>query len=294
MGDSNITLGSDTYLQGWDTIAELTWKIVNGVTMPFHLGHGYFSNMPVVEVGWINGTVTDDSLVPLEGATVSANSVSNVTDASGSYSLEVSPGTYNVTATMTGYDSQTVMDVAVSDGETVIQDFALQLIVGWIDGNVIDAKEGFAIVGANVTADGVSDFTDDTGYYEIEVTPGVYTVNVSKPGYYSNSTSATVTGGITTPVDFTLQLIVGWINGTVTDDSGDEIGGASVTADGVSDFTDDTGYYKIEIVPGTYNLTASKSGYLDDVVFDVSVSDGGTETHNFTLEPIPVFGWING
>jgi len=56
---------------------------------------GFFNNMPVVEVGWINGVVTDfDTGLPLEGATVSADGVSNFTDASGFYSIEVSPGTY--------------------------------------------------------------------------------------------------------------------------------------------------------------------------------------------------------
>jgi len=44
-GDSNIILGSNTYLQGWNNVTKLTWKIVNGVTMPFHLGHGTFANV---------------------------------------------------------------------------------------------------------------------------------------------------------------------------------------------------------------------------------------------------------
>jgi len=46
-GDSDIILGSDTYLLGWDAVNAVTYKIVNGVTMPFHLGHGYFQNLAV-------------------------------------------------------------------------------------------------------------------------------------------------------------------------------------------------------------------------------------------------------
>ena len=84
---------------------------------------GYFSN-GVVEVGWIEGTVTD-TLLPIEGATVSADGYSDVTDSSGFYNIEVPPDTYDVTALMTGYESQTVMGVSVSADETVVQDFAL-------------------------------------------------------------------------------------------------------------------------------------------------------------------------
>jgi len=56
---------------------------------------------------------------------VTADGVSDVTDASGFYSVEVSPGIYDVTAEMTGYEPQTVMDVSVAADATVVQDFAL-------------------------------------------------------------------------------------------------------------------------------------------------------------------------
>jgi PKD repeat protein len=86
--------------------------------------NGYFG--PGVEVGLIEGTVTDaDTLLAIEGATVSADGVSDVTDTSGFYSIEVSPGTYDVTAEITGYESQTVTDVVVAAEDTVTQDFAL-------------------------------------------------------------------------------------------------------------------------------------------------------------------------
>jgi len=61
----------------------------------------------------------------IEGATVSTEGYSDVTDSSGFYSLEVSPGTYDVTVEMTGYLSQTEPDVSVAAEETVTLDFAL-------------------------------------------------------------------------------------------------------------------------------------------------------------------------
>jgi len=207
-GDSDITLvESETKLTGYNAITEEFYEIVSDWKPNIgHILHGYFTNVPV-EVGWINGTVTDDSLVPLVGATVSANGVSNVTDASGFYSLEVSPGTYDVTAEMTGYVSQTV-SVTVSADVTVIQDFALSLTppeVGWINGTVTDADSGLPIAGASITADGYSTVTNASGNYELEVEPGTYTVTASLAGYESSQTDVTVAAGETITVDFELR-----------------------------------------------------------------------------------------
>ena len=86
-----------------------------------------FALVPIVEVGWIEGTVTDAVTdLAIEGATVSANGLSDVTDPSGFYSIEVPPDTYDVTAEMMGYVSQTVTDVAVSADATVTLDFQLE------------------------------------------------------------------------------------------------------------------------------------------------------------------------
>ena len=48
-GESNITIGKETQLIGWDASAvpPTDYYIVNAITMPSHLGHGYFSNEEV-------------------------------------------------------------------------------------------------------------------------------------------------------------------------------------------------------------------------------------------------------
>jgi len=56
---------------------------------------------------------------------VTADGVSDVTDVSGFFSVEVSPGIYDVTAEMAGYESETVLGVSVAADATVVQDFAL-------------------------------------------------------------------------------------------------------------------------------------------------------------------------
>ena len=47
-GYSNITLGNDTQLIGYDATAGVNYKIVDAATMPSQIGHGYFHNLPNV------------------------------------------------------------------------------------------------------------------------------------------------------------------------------------------------------------------------------------------------------
>ena len=84
----------------------------------------------------------------------------------------------------------------------------------------------------------------------------------------------------------------GIISGTVTDkDTGLGIEGATVTANGYSDpdGTDDNGDYIILNVPGgtSYTVTASKTGYYNQIQENVEVLDGQTTTINFQLTKKP-------
>ena len=281
------------YASGYSTETKTSIVVESGLTTPLD-----FALTPIPEIGWIEGYVTDaETALPIEGATVTANGVFVTTGADGSYSIEIAPGTYTITAEMSGYYSDTQTGIVVEAGEITTLDFALELIVGWIDGYVTDADTGDAIAGATVTADGVSVSTDAEGYYKIEIAPETYTVTASMSGYYDGVVlDVSVTAGETVTVDFALEPVppeVGWIEGTVTDaKTGSAIVGATVTADGVSVSTGAEGYYKIEIAPGMYTVTASMSGYVDGVVSDVTVTAGVTATVNFALEPLP--GAIDG
>jgi len=87
------------------------------------------------QVGWLVGRVTDAvSGAPLVGATVLAQSQSGsiqaLTDPNGRYTMTLPADTYDVTASMTGYVSQTAPGVEVQAGMTVTQDFALEPVPG--------------------------------------------------------------------------------------------------------------------------------------------------------------------
>jgi hypothetical protein len=64
---------------------------------------------------------------------------------------------------------------------------------------------------------------------------------------------------------------------------GDEVGDTGTfTAQ-----TDATGFYQRRVMVGTYDVTASKYGWMPETVNNVVISEDATTTQNFTLDPAP-------
>ena len=178
---------------------------------------GYESQTLEVEVITLNGTIAGwvfDEVygTPIEGATVTVEELNLTvyTGPNGEFSVSVPPGTYTVTASAEGYESETQV-VDVGENETVIVTFTLPpLGNGTITGYVTDAETGEPIEGAivwvYVNSEPVADYTDATGHYELSVPAGVYTVYVLASGYESAEIpDITVPPGSTVVVNITLS-----------------------------------------------------------------------------------------
>lgn len=242
--------------------------------------------------GVISGAVRDGSGQGISGATVSTSNggYSTTTAGDGSYSLTVASGIYNVTASATGYLSQTVNNVSVSPGQTVTQNFTLYVQPGSISGYVRDSA-GTAIPNASVSTNpgGYSTTSGTDGSYVLSgVAPGAYTVTASKTGYLSQSQNASVNAGQTTTLNFSLVSNMGTISGTVTNQSGAGIVGATVSTStgGYSTTTGSGGSFTLSNIPaGTYSVTASAIGYSSQTQNNITVTAGQTTTVNFSLTP---------
>ncbi|MEV6013310.1 carboxypeptidase regulatory-like domain-containing protein [Streptomyces sp. NPDC051976] len=80
----------------------------------------------------------------------------------------------------------------------------------------------------------------------------------------------------------------GVLTGTVTDHAtGTALAGAKVTAGDYSATTDATGAYKLDIPPGSYDLTAAAYGYKSSTATGVTLADGATVTTSFALDAVP-------
>ena len=107
-----------------------------------------------------------------------------------------------------------------------------------------------------------------------ELNPGDYTSSIR---IHNNSIDSLVN------IPVYMHIPGGAIEGIVSEAENGPIEGAIVTADGYVDTTDANGYYFMELIPGTYDVTATASGYNSDTVFDVEVVLQETTQVNFTL-----------
>ena len=161
--------------------------------------------------GVLTGTVTDNALAPLAGATVEVSGgYSTLTNSAGHYAFDLVAGTYDVTASKYGYAPSTVTGVVVVPPATTTQDFALTAVLeSTISGVVRDATTGWPLY-ARLDIYGYPDspvFTDPvTGAYSVGLVIGDYTftINAMSGGYTPSVLPLTVSADATQ--DFALAV----------------------------------------------------------------------------------------
>ncbi|OGO54079.1 MAG: hypothetical protein A2V85_12235 [Chloroflexi bacterium RBG_16_72_14] len=95
----------------------------------------------VVPSGWLTGTISDlNDGLPVQGATVSVVPGIHVatTQADGTFSLRLMPGSYQVSVTAAGH-SPAGAAIAVADGATTVQDFVLAAPLPSMTPDALDA-----------------------------------------------------------------------------------------------------------------------------------------------------------
>jgi subtilisin family serine protease len=107
-------------------------------------GYGYLDVLSAGVVscsgpkGTLNGHVYGEHANSIEGAivtivpTITGNQTQVYTDATGFYTLDLAVGTYNVTASKTGYASQTANNVVITENATTGLDFSLIFQGTWV------------------------------------------------------------------------------------------------------------------------------------------------------------------
>jgi len=110
----------------------------------FTYGYGYLDVLTAGVVscsgpkGTLNGHVYSEHANPIEGATVTVvptiagNQTQVYTDPNGFYTLDLAVGSYNVTASVTGYASHTASNVVITENATTVLDFSLIFQGSWV------------------------------------------------------------------------------------------------------------------------------------------------------------------
>ncbi|MBE0599583.1 MAG: carboxypeptidase regulatory-like domain-containing protein [Desulfuromonadales bacterium] len=169
---------------------------------------------PPTGTGTLTGKVTiAGTRTAIIGATVkavgTAGSYTATADAKGVYKMTPLPGDYQVTASATGYTSQT-FNATIKAGITTTVNFSLSAATvtgGTLTGTVRSATTGAVLAGAQVAtgSGGYSALTNSLGVYQLSVAAGSYQLTASATGYQSATLAASVVAGATTTNDFNLQ-----------------------------------------------------------------------------------------
>lgn len=158
------------------------------------------------DTGTLTGTVTSGGN-PVSGALVTADDGAGhtktiTTAANGTFSTTLITGTYTVSATKYGYDTDVVTGVVITDGGTTNVDLLLSPVpMDTVSGYVYDdSGHGYPLYASlNITAPGLDEtiYTNPfTGYYEIELahnTPHTFVVNAVPTGYLGETVTVTPT-----------------------------------------------------------------------------------------------------
>jgi len=166
----------------------------------------------------VTHTLTVDSS-PISGVNFTVDDMVHTTPWSeslmqGSYTIEM-PSTWTVGADEYVFahweddSTEPTRTISLTEDTTITATYELYVPPsGWIEGIVTDAETTQPIAGAAVTADNIaSAITNESGYYNIEIEPGIYTVTTSKAGYETYSqTDVTVVAQETVTVDFELKV----------------------------------------------------------------------------------------
>jgi len=237
--------------------------------------------------GRIIGLVRNETGNPLGGVQVKITSgpahigQTATTDSTGVYELEdLTPGTYAVEASASGYGQVTEEKVVVQAGQATNVSFTLRggsggegRLVGTVknlDGAALNDAKVEILLGPSGRGRFV--YTSVNGEYELAgLLPGLYTIRASRSGYAATTKSdVEVRSGSETTVHFTLSPSAGTgrIVGAVRNDAQQPIHDARVQIVqgpgqvGLFVFSAASGAYELEgLTPGKYLVQASRSGY---------------------------------
>ena len=172
---------------------------------------------------------------------------------------------------------------------------------GWIEGYV-NEPGGSPIMDAWVNAWNYDHWegtwTDEDGYYQMEVPAGYYEMEAGADGYSTDWTDLDVFPNEGSWVNFGLNWEENYsiVSGQVTDIAGNFIPFALVNANYLYDewesegsFTDSSGYYELYLQEGDYRISAGAEGYWVSAYDSVHIGDTTNYWLPFVLENVESF-----
>ncbi len=268
--------------------------------------------------GYIRNSLTDE---PIFDASISVsweddcdNYKDNNTysDINGYYEINVAPGTIDFYVYESGFFRYYGDEFSISDYEHVILNISLDpepletaIISGYIQNSLTDEAIPYAQLYVcweddNDHYEYNNTYSDINGYYEINVAPGTIDFYVYESGFFSyHGNEFSISDYEQVILNISLEpkpiengIIKGFIKNIKTNESiryaqvdihwrGGEHGYSNST------YSDENGYYEINVASGTVYLNVEKTGFFNYRGDKFSTSDSEIVTQNIFMEPKP-------
>jgi hypothetical protein len=224
-----------------------------------------------VDVRAISGGVTPNLPVFIQSSSVSDDLVE---------------GTYEFTAKKEGYKDN-VKTATIREGNTTRIDFVMEGLPASVSGKVTD-QSGNAIKEAIVELTDIrsgaifSTKSITNGNFNVSAPEGTYSITISRDGYKTSEAgniTLSLNQQVTVEEPYELIKYEEIITGSVLNELSNGIRLAKVTAsntDGeeIELRTNGDGFYRISVSPGTWTLSASKSGFVLNNPKTIEISRG--------------------
>ncbi|KAA3656485.1 MAG: hypothetical protein DWQ10_15285, partial [Calditrichaeota bacterium] len=238
------------------------------------------------------GTVFDaETSQPLAGVRifdVSTNELLTTTDAEGNYQFVAIPNpTYSLSATLSGYDVANATVTASEDGSVITQLFYLQPQAAAIRGRVLHNSSPIAGAKIYIAELNRTVFTDNTGLFEITVSPGNYSLTISAGCLDQQQRFVAVLTSAGVDLEIILTGTASVVQGRVFDQNNVPLSDASILAAGNSTFSsrsDSLGYFTLCLDADSYYLLVSHIGYLTADTTLIVAQNDTLPNVNFHLE----------
>ncbi len=230
----------------------------------------------------IRGNVTlNGTSGNIEDVVISNGMTSVNPDADGNYSLFVSEGTYNVTASLPGYYSQTIENIEVGEDQIVNDvDFTLNEFENpaTINGTVELISYTGAVEEVTITAGDYSTHPDSDGLYQLIIPAGSYTLSATLEGHYPvEIPEQEYEANQTYTQDFTIYAtnIPVQLHGTIIADGGILTNG-KVQIDNSNSYVSANGTFTANLEMGEHNVICYIPGFeLQTQTVNATVNDLG-------------------
>ena len=231
----------------------------------------------------ISGTVASTPGAPLRQVFLTAGPYQTFSNAEGYFELFVLPGKYRVDVQKPGYAQSGSEWIDVRQTNQNGLNLELSTNSAQVSGTIRSGSRTLSNIPVLATSgsDTVKILSNMNGQYTLALKPALWSLNVVSVGYSEakRSNIALQNGQKLDDIDFDLTVNYGSVKGTVKDQNGNPIQGATLYSAqaAIATISDKNGRYALSLSPGTESFMVEKFGYASNPVNLTVISNTNTE-----------------